>query len=101
MCSNCNVIETVNHFLMNCPVSDALRSEMRINLVNVDERFNDEQFFIVENLLFPHLWVELPEKDDEEYKEKWQEAKDKRVAILQEIGRFVKLTKRFEGKEGD
>ena len=30
-----------------------------------------------------------------------KKAREKRVAILQEVCNFVKLTKRFEGKEGD
>ena len=101
MCCNCNVIETVNHFLMNCPILDSLRSDMRLNLREIDIRFDDEQFFTIENILFPHLWVELPEKDDEDYKEKWQEAREKRVSILEQIARLVTLSRRFEGKEGD
>ena len=70
-------------------------------MIEIDHIFDNEQFFTVENILFPHLWVELPDKEDEDYKEKWKEARDKRVAILQQVGSFVSLSKRFEGKEGD
>ena len=82
---------------MNCP----LRDEMRMEMIKIDDSFNDEQFFEIDNILFPHLWISLPDPDDEDYKEKWEDALEKRVSILHLVCNFVKKSKRFEGKDGD
>ena len=94
-CKECKIMETVSHFVMNCPKYNTIRDELRLALIRIDERFNEEYFFNIENLLFPHLWVELPKPDDEEYKSLWNEATIKRVSVLNLVCKYVYNSKRF------
>ena len=51
-------------------------------------------------ILFPHLWVQLPDPDDRDnYKRLWNEATGESVRVLQIVTDFVIETERF--KEGD
>ena len=86
--------------MMDCEKFKKERDEMRLKLITVNHEFNHEQFFDVKNILFPHLWVELPDPDDKEnYKEKWNEATNTRVKVLQIVIDYFNETNRFEKDE--
>ena len=98
-CPSCQVKETVEHFLMDCPTFETARDNLRQELVRLNIEFNNEAFFTIENVLFPHLWVVLPDPDEEEYKDKWNAATNTRVRVLQLVTEFVEESKRFYGKD--
>ena len=99
-CPSCGVTETVTHFICDCMNFQLQRDDMRTQLARIDNLFNDEQFFDnIQHILFPHTWVELPDPDDEEYKEKWKDATKKRASILRIVCQYVKNTNRFYGYE--
>ena len=76
------------------------RSELRKILISFNEQFNDEQFFNINNIFFPHLWVPLPDPDDREnYKDNWNAATNTRVAVISHVCNFVEMTQRFYGQE--
>ena len=55
---------------------------------------------ISQNVLFPHLWVQLPDPDDKEnYKRLWNEVTGEMVHVLQIATDFVKETNRFKEVE--
>ena len=99
-CPDCHTIETVKHFMMDCEKFKKERDEMRLKLIKVNHEFNHEQFFDIKNILFPHLWVELPDPEEKEnYKEKWNEATNTRVKILQIVIDYFNETNRFNQDE--
>ena len=100
MCPVCMVPETVSHFLMDCRNFDEQRSDLRKLLTTFNEQFKDEQFFNINNILFPHLWVPLPDPDDREnYKDNWNAATNTRVAVISHVCNFVDMTQRFHGQD--
>ena len=98
-CLECLVTETVKHYICECMVFDKQRSEMRKELAKLDLQFNEEEFFNIQNILFPHLWVMLPDPEDEDYKELWKEATRKRAAALRIVSKFVISSQRFYNQE--
>ena len=99
LCPICIVTETVQHFVMDCRNFEKERTEMRKELVKVDLQFNEENFFNIYNILFPHLWVPLPSPEEENYKELWNLATKKRAAILRIVTQFVQKSQRFHGQD--
>ena len=101
-CLCCHTIETVKHFMimMDCEKFKKERDEMRLKLIKINYEFNHEQFFDIKNILFPHLWVELPDAEDKEnYKDKQNEATNTRVKILQILIDYFNETNRFKKDE--
>ena len=72
-CPRCQVVETVEHFLMDCREFDEQRAEMRKKLIGINNQFNDESFFSIRNVLFPHLWVRVLQIVNDFVKQKSQE----------------------------
>ena len=72
--------------------------EIRL-IKNCDSQFNNEQFFNIKNILFPHEWVELPDPESENYKDEWNRATDTRVRVLQIVVEYFQNTKRFKQDE--
>ena len=110
LCRYCNVYESVEHFLIDCPgqsniLSLALnwmdcdynicRNKLKSRLKRIDIFFKNKSHFTVSNLLFPHSWQKRPYRSDPNYKIKCDAQLLRRVRILQEVINFVKLTKRF------
>ena len=98
-CPHCLCIETVEHFVMDCRLFDEQRSEMRKKLININNEFDNESFFNIRNVLFPHEWVRLPDPKSENYKDEWNEATNTRVRVLQLVTEFVNDTNRFKQDE--
>ena len=85
---------------MDCEKFKKERDEMRLKLITVNHEFNHEQFFDVKNVLFQHLWVELPDHEDKDhYKDKWNEATNTRVKVLQIVIDYFNETNRFDKDE--
>jgi hypothetical protein len=85
---------------MDCLEYETLRNEMRSDLCKIDSLFNNEEFFTIDNILFPHLWINSPTKEDENYKLIWKNNKWKRIKILRTVVKFVINSKRFDTDTG-
>ena len=101
-CTNpqCNCIETVSHYLIDCPLFDQYRNKMRNSLCKIDNRFNNSQYFNAMEILFPHRWQINPSKDDKNYKQIMSKNRDIRVKIIDCICEYVIDTKRFDSEYG-
>ena len=115
MCDHCNVAETVSHFLIDCygykkSVELSLhkdnidytipRCKMRKKLSKIAMFFKYEQNFNVKNILFPHLWMTDPNKDNNNYFRIKRKNLGKRVEILKTVITYVNETKRFKHNFG-
>ena len=109
-CDGCNAIESVSHFLIECPGFtdkimmsyhknnrnyDGFRKKLRKNLRKIDVFFKYEENFNAVNLLFPHIWQIKPKKKDINYQEMLERNTRKRVSILKAIVKFTMETRRF------
>jgi hypothetical protein len=101
-CNNqkCHQKETVTHYIMDCLEYETLRNEMRTELCKIDPLFNNEEFFTIDNILFPHIWINQPTKEEANYKLIWKNNKWKRLKILRTVVKFVIKSKRFDTENG-
>ena len=99
ICPECLVTETVEHYICDCPVFEKQRIQMRKELAKMEIQFDGDPFFNIYNILFPHLWVMLPDPGDEQYKQLWNIATRRRAAALRIVSNFVSSSQRFYNKE--
>ena len=57
-------IETVNHYLTECPLFTNQRNKLRRKLCDISDHYKDEQNFQAMDILFPFRWQINPIKDD-------------------------------------
>ena len=111
MCKYCNVPETVEHYLIDCPGQqkksalemnswetnfDACRNIFKSKLKRIDSFFKNRANFNVVNLLFPHTWQVKPVRKEKDYKIKIENRTKTRVIIIKELIEFIHRTKRFK-----
>ena len=109
--SNCNVEETVEHFILDCSGSKSdyvnyhnanemnyniRRSKFRKDLSNIAIVFKQEKNFNIINLLFPNIWQKDPEKTDPNYYNIKERKTKREIDILKCVVRFVQHTRRFK-----
>ena len=80
-------METVRHYLVDCPKFNAQREELRDELIKINDCFSDGRKFNARRLLFPHWYQKQPGKLDQLYE---------RVNILKLVCRYVSSTRRFK-----
>ena len=111
LCRYCNVPETVEHYLIDCPGQtkkkalelnpmdtnyNACRNILKYNLKKIDSFFKNRGNFNCLNLLFPHTWQIKPQRQDKNYKVKLTNGTKRRIYIFKEIIEFIQRTKRFK-----
>ena len=113
MCRYCNVPETVEHYLIDCPGQtkqitlkmntldtnyNASRNILKFKLKRIDSFFKNRANFNAINILFPHYWQLKPKRNDENYKIKLENGLKRRIYIFKEIIEFVHRTKDLKKK---
>ena len=117
-CAHCNVKETVEHYMMDCPGFtniiiqqlhrnnvnyNVVRNKLRKDLRKIDVFFKNEINFNTMNILFPHVWQRklTNVKRNEQQQIEWKQKRlRKRVDILKAVANFVRNTKRFNNDYG-
>ena len=122
-CKHCSskenkVIETVNHYLMDCSGYksevirllykhnmdfNVVRNKLKNKLRKIDIFFKNPRNFNTINILFPHTWQRriVSYQRDNYMKTEWRKIRlKKRVAILKAVVEFVRETKRFKTDNG-
>ena len=106
-CKYCNVKETVSHFLLDCPGNafedrnnfevDYIKCRWRLRkeLKRISIFFKYEHNFNCKNLLFPHVWQDIPRKSNPNYNKIKEDNERRETAILRAVVRYVQDTLRF------
>ena len=55
-CVTCDTLETVKHFLIDCDDYILQRSQLRMELIKINKRFEKDENFNVTCILFPHVF---------------------------------------------
>ena len=97
LCEYCEVVESVQHFLIDCRRYDIQRNKLRNRLRALNAHFWNEKHFQCVDMLMPHTWQDRPDSTDRKRKKKENEYTLKRVEILQAVVKFVLETGRFTG----
>ena len=102
MCNdpNCHNIETVNHFLIDCPMYAQHREKMRQTLVQLNDRFKSDVHFNVMDILFPFRWQINPTKENPNYYNIVKQNQLIRQQINECICEYVRDTNRFNTEYG-
>ena len=87
-CDVCNTLETVKHYLIDCEKYRLQRTQLVMELIKINKRFEKEKNVNIISLLFPHTFQGKP------YKERQL---DDRIRILKLVCDYVLQTKRFFG----
>ena len=86
-CDECELYETVRHFLIDCTKYSEQRLELRRKLIEINKCFKDDIWFTAKRLLFYHKYQGNPGK---------MENVLDRVRILKLVCSYVCMTKRFD-----
>ena len=66
-CKKLEILETVRHYLIDCPKYERQRNKMRQELIEIDISFKNEKNFNARRLLFPHWYQKNPGKIEKLY----------------------------------
>ena len=99
-CNN-NHIESVKHYLLKCNKFEIQRNKLRKALRQINKRFREEIHFNITEILFPHTWQYKPNRDDHNINLILKQNLGVRIAILREVIKYVKLTKRFKDEPNE
>ena len=86
-CDECEIYETVRHFLIDCNKYIEQRKDLRKKLTGVNRFFRNNKNFNAKKILFYHKYQSNRNSDD---------ALDERIKILKYICSFVYETQRFK-----
>ena len=89
-CDECEVFETVRHFLIDCNKYIEQRKELRKKLIEVDRVFKSNKNFNAKRILFYHKYQPNRNSDI---------ALDNRIKILKYICSYVHETRRFKRED--
>ena len=89
-CEECDVYETVRHFLIDCTRYTQQRKVLRNKLIEVDKFFDDNKNFNAKRILFFHKYQANRNGENEI---------NKRVKILKYVCSYVFETRRFKGED--
>ena len=73
-----------------------LRCKFKKELRKIATFFKEEKNFNINNLLFPNIWQQEPEKTNPNYYEIKEKNSKREVEVLKCVVRFVQQTKRFK-----
>ena len=111
LCKHCNVTETVNHYLIDCPGQqnelglkmnsmesnyDVCRNILKCKLKKIDSFWKNRANFNTINLVFSHTWQIKPQRNDHNYKMKLENGVKRRICMFKELIEFIHRTKRFK-----
>ena len=93
-------IESVRHFLIECPKFENERDTFFKKLRNIHKRFKFKQKISVQSILFPFTWQRFLKNDEPNYKEIYQKNIKTRLIIYEQTIDFINKTNRFKQKHG-
>ena len=114
LCKYCNVSETVQHYLIDCPGQtnimalemngldknyNVLRNEFKRKLKKISIHFKNPRNFNVYNILFPHIWKRKLDKKDGNYNLKKKGQILRSINVLKLVVDFVQKTRRFRREQ--
>ena len=70
-------------------------------LRKINQIFKNKQYQNPTSLLFPHTWQNTIDKNDKEYKTKYNQNTQIRFEILRIVKEYVTETQRFNGEFGE
>ena len=96
LCTNCNTIENVSHYLFDCNKYQYQRHKWYIKLNQITNFFNNPQHRTAINVLFPIKWQPTIDPMDPIYKTIYKNQQQQRWDFYESIITFIKETKHFE-----